>query len=86
MPIIVEAYSLTPREREVTECVARGLSTSEIATQFHLSPHTVRDYPKAIFAKVNVSSRSELVAKLFGEHYGPLLHADDADLVHVYDS
>ncbi|SDJ43938.1 helix-turn-helix transcriptional regulator [Nonomuraea jiangxiensis] len=84
VPIIVEAYSLTPREREVTECVARGHSTSEIAARLHLSPHTVRDHLKAIFAKVDVSSRGELVAKLFGEHSNPLMHSPDAEVVHVY--
>ncbi|GII52747.1 helix-turn-helix transcriptional regulator [Planotetraspora thailandica] len=86
VPIIVEAYSLTPREREVTECVARGHSTTEIARRLHLSPHTVRDHLKAVFAKVDVSSRGALVAKLFGEHYSPFMHSPDAELVHVYGS
>jgi DNA-binding CsgD family transcriptional regulator len=83
VPIIVEAYSLTPRERQVTESVARGHTTSEIAKRLHLSPHTVRDHLKAIFAKVDVNSRGELVAKLFGEHSSPRMHAPGADLVHV---
>jgi hypothetical protein len=37
----------------------------------------VRDYVKAIFAKVGVSNRGELVAKLFAEHYAPLHMAPD---------
>jgi DNA-binding CsgD family transcriptional regulator len=73
-PIIVEAYSLTPREQEITRAVARGLSNPEIAAELYLSPHTVRDHLKAIFAKVGVGSRGELVAKLFAEHYAPALH------------
>ncbi|HKC27524.1 MAG TPA: helix-turn-helix transcriptional regulator [Jatrophihabitans sp.] len=73
-PIIVEAYSLTPREQEITRAVARGLSNPDIAAELYLSPHTVRDHLKAIFAKVGVGSRGELVAKLFAEHYGPELH------------
>jgi hypothetical protein len=32
----------------------------------------VRDYVKVIFDKVGVSSRGELVAKLFAEHYAPV--------------
>jgi hypothetical protein len=32
----------------------------------------VRDHVKAIFGKVGVSSRGELVAKLFAEHYEPM--------------
>jgi DNA-binding CsgD family transcriptional regulator len=73
-PIIIEAYSLTPRERDVLGAIARGGSTGEIATALFLSPHTVRDYVKAVFEKVGVSSRNELVAKLFGEHYSDRLH------------
>ncbi len=73
MPIVVEAYALTPREVEVTRLVARGLSTTEIAGTLFLSPHTVRDHLKAIFEKVGVSSRSELTARLFAEHYHPAL-------------
>uniref|UniRef100_UPI003F491FF1 helix-turn-helix transcriptional regulator n=1 Tax=Nonomuraea bangladeshensis TaxID=404385 RepID=UPI003F491FF1 len=83
VPIIVEAYALTQREREVTECVARGHTTAEIATRLRLSSHTVRDHLKAIFAKVDVSSRGELVARLFGEHASPLLHVPGADVGHV---
>jgi DNA-binding CsgD family transcriptional regulator len=63
--------------------VARGHTTAEIATRLRLSAHTVRDHLKAIFTKVDVSSRGELVAKLFGEHAGPLLYEPDADIVHV---
>jgi hypothetical protein len=43
--------------------------------ELHLSAHTVRDHVKAVFDKVGVSSRGELVAKLFAEHYAPL-HLD----------
>ena len=47
------------------------MATAEIAARLHLSAHTVRDYVKATFEKVGVSSRGELVAKLFAEHYAP---------------
>ncbi len=75
-PIIIEAYSLTPRERDVLRCIARGLGTAEIAAELFLSTHTVRDYVKSVFDKVGVSSRGELVAKLFAEHYSDSFHAD----------
>jgi DNA-binding CsgD family transcriptional regulator len=75
-PIIVEAYCLTPREQDITHAVARGLSNQEIAATLFLSPHTVRDHLKAIFTKVGVGSRGELVAKLFAEHYAPTLHSN----------
>jgi DNA-binding CsgD family transcriptional regulator len=60
------------------------LSNQEIAAELFLSPHTVRDHLKAIFAKVGVSTRGEFVAKLFAEHYEPALHRADAHVAHVY--
>jgi DNA-binding CsgD family transcriptional regulator len=74
-PIIVEAYALSPREQEVTSLIARGAGTTEIAAALFLSPHTVRDHIKSAFEKVGVSTRGELTAKLFAEHYAPPLKA-----------
>ena len=74
-PIIIDAYSLSPREREVLGAIARGASTAEIAAELFLSSHTVRDYVKTVFEKLGVSSRAELVARLFAEHYTDGLHA-----------
>jgi DNA-binding CsgD family transcriptional regulator len=70
-PIIVQAYELSAREQEITRLIAQGLGTRAIATRLHLSTHTVRDHVKAVFEKVGVSSRGELVATLFAEHYAP---------------
>jgi DNA-binding CsgD family transcriptional regulator len=71
MPLITDAYELSEREVEVIRYVARGLPTEKIAEHLFLSPHTVRDHIKAIFEKTQVSSRGELVGKLFVEHYRP---------------
>ena len=73
-PLIVEAYGLSQREVDVTKLIARGMGTSEIAAALFLSPHTVRDHVKSVFEKVGVSSRGELVAKVFADHYSPLPH------------
>jgi DNA-binding CsgD family transcriptional regulator len=81
-PIIVQAYELSARERQITELIAQGAGTADIAARLHLSAHTVRDYVKAVFDKVGVSSRGELVAKLFAEHYAPL-HLDPSGLDRV---
>src|SRR3954451_23357836 len=73
-PLIIEAYGLTGRELDVTRTIARGLSTGEIASELYLSPHTVRDHVKALFEKVGVSSRGELVHRVFAEHYSAPSH------------
>jgi DNA-binding CsgD family transcriptional regulator len=75
-PIILKAYELSPREQEISCLLGRGLTTIEIAHRLYLSPHTVRDYIKSVFDKVGVSSRGELVARIFAEHYAePLRNA-----------
>jgi DNA-binding CsgD family transcriptional regulator len=66
--VIADAYGLTARERRVTELVAQGLSNVAIAGQLYLSPYTVQDHLKAIFEKLEVSSRGQLVAQLFVDH------------------
>lgn len=68
VPILLESYGLTPREAEVVPLLARGLSTKEMAAELTLSRHTVSDHMKLIFTKCGVTSRGELVAKLFTEH------------------
>ena len=73
-PIIIEAYGLSVRERDVVRAIARGASTPEIAAELYLSAHTVRDYIKSVFEKVGVKSRGELVATVFADHYAPPGH------------
>ena len=70
-PLIVMTYELSLREREVTELLLRGLPIDAIADDLSISRHTVRDHTKAIFAKLGVTSRPELTAKLYHEHALP---------------
>jgi DNA-binding CsgD family transcriptional regulator len=72
-PLIADAYELTDRQRAVTQLVAQGLTTDAIARRLHVSPWTVQDHLRSIFAKVGVSSRGELIARLFFEHCAPRL-------------
>jgi DNA-binding CsgD family transcriptional regulator len=75
-PLIMQAYQLTKREGEITQCVLRGWSTTEIAGRLHISSNTVQDHLKAIFDKVDVSSRGELAARIFTQQYLPQFSAD----------
>lgn len=56
---IDDQVKLTDRETEVLQRVAKGYTLPEIAQQFGLSRHTVADYIKQIYRKLNVSSRAE---------------------------
>jgi DNA-binding CsgD family transcriptional regulator len=74
-PLIMQVYDLTKREGEVTQCVLLGSSTAEIAARLHISTNTVQDHLKAIFEKVDVSSRGELAGRIFTQQYQPHLSA-----------
>ena len=78
-PLIADAYGLTDRERRVTELVTRGLSTTDVGQQLHLSAYTVQDHLKSIFDKTGAGSRGELVARLFFDHYAPRLRSTELD-------
>ncbi|OYO01080.1 two component transcriptional regulator, LuxR family [Propionibacteriaceae bacterium ES.041] len=51
---------LSERELQVTRLIASGRSTQQIATELYLSPETVRTYLKRLFAKLDVSDRTQL--------------------------
>lgn len=53
------ADGLTPRERDVLALLGRGLRSSEVAGVLKLSEHTVASHVKAIYVKLNISSRAE---------------------------
>ena len=56
---VLHEVSLTDRETEVLLRVAKGFTLPEIGVQLGLSRHTIADYVKQIYRKLNVSSRAE---------------------------
>lgn len=69
--VIAQAYGFTPRERDITGLAAQGRTTKQMAIALGISPFTVQDHLKAIFAKTGVQSRGELVATLYVQQYEP---------------
>ena len=74
-PVVMLAYGLTEQERTVTGLVCRGRSTAAIAARLGITPNTVQDHLKAVFDKVGVRSRRELVARILREQYLPRARA-----------
>jgi DNA-binding CsgD family transcriptional regulator len=63
-PLIMQAWGLSSREREVGSLVLDGLDTQEIAAELFISPYTVRDHIRSVFDKVGVRNRRHLVTAL----------------------
>lgn len=56
----VKWYTLTPRQQQVAQLAARGLSNSEIALQLGVKSNTVDAHLKKIYLLLDVHSRAEL--------------------------
>jgi len=54
------ASALSPREREVLQLVAEGLTTKDIASKLHISVKTVETHRKQIMDKLEIRSVAEL--------------------------
>jgi len=54
--------NLTDRELQVLQLIAQGLQFKEIASKLLLSTHTVRDYARSLFSKLDVNDRAGAVA------------------------
>lgn len=54
--------NLTGREEEVLRCVVEGLCNKQIANRLDLSVGTVKSHLRAVYAKLDVKSRTHAVA------------------------
>src|SRR5437867_7881296 len=62
---LIEHYRLTPREREVIEYLAKGLTSKEIASRMNISANTVKAFLRLVMVKMGVSSRARIIGKIF---------------------
>jgi len=69
--IVTAAHGLTPRESDTVLLVASGRTNQEIALALDITPYTVADHLKRVFAKLGVASRGELTSRLFFDNYFP---------------
>ena len=59
-------FGLAPRECDVAELMARGLSNREIAAELFLAEKTVKNTVNRLFAKLAVTSRGQAIATWLG--------------------
>jgi DNA-binding CsgD family transcriptional regulator len=56
---------LTKRMREILALLVEGKSEKEVATHLGLSPHTVHIHVTRMYARLDVNSRAELLARFY---------------------
>jgi DNA-binding NarL/FixJ family response regulator len=64
-PAPAVASALTPREREILQLLAQGLSQKEIARRLYVSPKTVNSHAERLYEKLRVHSKTQAVAVAF---------------------
>ena len=57
----VERLGVTPREMEILQLIAAGLSNREIAERLNVSENTVKTHAARLFAKLNARRRTQVV-------------------------
>lgn len=67
--------SLSPREQQVLDLAASGLTDEQIAWHLHLSENTVDTYMRRIFDKLGANSRPNAVALAFINNIPVTLYA-----------
>ncbi len=58
---------MTPREREVVNLIAEGLSNKEIASRLHIATHTVKSHVRNVMDKLALHTRLQIAAYVHSE-------------------
>jgi len=62
-----EAVRMTPRERQVINLIAEGLSNKEIASRLNIATHTVKSHVRNVMEKLMLHTRLQIAAYAHGE-------------------
>ncbi|ACC83597.1 LuxR C-terminal-related transcriptional regulator [Nostoc punctiforme] len=63
-PLLLQTERLTPREMQIAQLVAQGQTNAEISAELWITENSVKQALKRMFRKLEVSSRTQMVAKL----------------------
>ena len=62
---LAERFNLTRRECQAAQFVLQGLTNKEIAERMNVAPNTVKTFLKLVMIKLDVSTRTGIVGKIF---------------------
>jgi len=68
----LERHRISKREAEVLALVLRGMKACEVADALEISEYTVKDHLKHAYAKLGISSRTQLLSRLTGDGALPI--------------
>ena len=66
LDVFSRAAGLSARERELVTLLAQGADTAEAASRMSVSPHTLQDHLKSVFAKTGTRTRRVLLSHALG--------------------
>lgn len=61
-PSVMESVKMTPREKQVINLIAEGMSNKEIAAHLHVAVHTVKSHVRNVMEKLTLHSRLQIAA------------------------
>ncbi len=59
---LLPGYNLTPREKEITKLILKGLKNKEVAEQLFISDNTLKSHLRNIYPKFGVTQKRELLS------------------------
>jgi two-component system nitrate/nitrite response regulator NarL len=70
VPAVLDSVRMTPREREVIDLIAEGMSNKAIGKELHISTHTVKSHLRNIMEKLNLHSRLQIAVYVHEQETG----------------